>query len=399
MQMPLRFLLLLTVSGSLVVAGHVYLYRRLVRDVTVHPPVRRVGAALVALLALCLLGGRLMAPILPAPVDEAVARLQWFWMGLSLYLVLGVLVLGGVAWGAKRLQGERGAGSQGELQELGVSLERRMFLSRAVAGGAMAVGGGVGAYGTWRAYERPEVSEVVVPLPGLPRTLDGFTLVQLSDIHVGPLIQRRFMETLVEQVNGLKPDLLAVTGDLVDGRVPELGHAVAALGDVRARFGRYFVTGNHEYYSGADAWCSALERMGVQVLRNRNVTVGDAGGGFDLVGVDDWSAGAQGFGGGYDLDVALTGRRPDLPAVLLAHQPRGFEEAVSRGVGLQLSGHTHAGQMFPGTLVTALMWKYNAGLYTHGAGRIYVCRGTGFWGPPMRVGSPPEIVKVVLTAA
>jgi predicted MPP superfamily phosphohydrolase len=203
----------------------------------------------------------------------------------------------------------------------------------------------------------------------------------------------------VRRCNALKPDLVAVTGDLVDGSVTDLGPHVAALRNLGSRFGTFFITGNHEYYSGDEEWCTALEGMGLTVLRNRHVTLGDAGGQLDLVGVDDWSAGVERGRRAYDLDRALAGRNKDRAAVLLAHQPRDFEKAVQNGIGLQLSGHTHGGQLFPGTLFIPMLWPRPAGHFTLGDGHLYVSRGTGFWGPPMRVGAPPEIVKVVLRSA
>ncbi|HLL83251.1 MAG TPA: metallophosphoesterase, partial [Longimicrobium sp.] len=277
------------------------------------------------------------------------------------------------------------------------SPERRLFLARVAAGGAVVAGGGLSAFGVWRAYAEPVVTELSVVVPRLPRTLDGMSIVQVSDVHVSTLIQRRFMDEMVRRCNALKPDLMAITGDLVDGSVEALGHHASALSNLRTRFGSFFVTGNHEYYSGDVEWSAALEGMGVTVLRNRHVTVGDAGGKLDIVGVDDWTG--RGGERPYDFDKAVEGRNRDHAAVLLAHQPRDFEKAVEHGIGLQLSGHTHGGQLFPGTLFIPMLWPRPAGHFTLGDGHLYVSRGTGFWGPPMRVGAPPEIVKIVLRSA
>ncbi|RYZ36754.1 MAG: metallophosphoesterase, partial [Myxococcaceae bacterium] len=215
-------------------------------------------------------------------------------------------------------------------------------------------------------------------------------------IHVGPVIQRRFMDELVRRANALKPDLVAITGDLVDGTVNDLRHSVAALQNLQASAGTHFITGNHEYYWNASAWADALTGLGVTVLRNRHVTVGDAGGAFDVVGVDDWSM--RNGPRGYNLDAALQGRNPDRAAVLLAHQPSNWDVAAKAGMGLQLSGHTHGGQFFPFTLAVSAIWKHDAGLFQDGDRSLYVSRGTGFWGPPLRVAAPSEIVKVTLLA-
>jgi len=278
-----------------------------------------------------------------------------------------------------------------------VDHERRALLLRTAGAGAGLAGVGLAGYGTFRAFHAPEITEVVVRLPRLPASLEGFSVVQLTDIHVGPFVKRRFMDALVERTNLLRPDLVAITGDLVDGSVRHLGGPVAALAGLRARFGTFFVTGNHEYFSGEREWVAYLQRLGVRVLRNRTVSIGDAGGAFELTGVDDWSGGRRRGRPGYDLERALVGRDPDRASVLLAHQPANWETAATRGVDLQISGHTHGGQLFPMTALIGLEWEHSAGLYHRGDASLFVSRGCGFWGPPMRVGSPPEIVKLVLT--
>jgi predicted MPP superfamily phosphohydrolase len=394
MSTPLRFLLFFGVLSLVVVGGHVYLYRRLFRDTAKHPAWRLTGVVLMALLVSIILSWRLLPRLLPTEAAFTVLGLGWLWTGAAVYLLLAVLSLGGArklgAWWKRRAA---------RASPPPVSEERRQFLARASAGVALAASGGVASYGVWRAYHAPVVNEVAVRLPGLPRALDGFTLLQLSDIHVGPLIQRRFMDALVARCNGLKADLVCITGDLVDGGVAELGFAAGALGNLRSRHGTYFVTGNHEYYSGDEEWIEALQRMGVTTLRNRHVRIGEPGASFDLVGVDDWGALRSGFSRGYDLAAATAGRDPSRASVLLAHQPAGWrEEVLKAGLGLQLSGHTHGGQFFPFNLVVSAVWEHDAGLFREGDSHIYVSRGTGFWGPPLRVAAPPEIVKVTLLA-
>jgi uncharacterized protein len=322
-------------------------------------------------------------------------------MGVAIYLVLTLMGVG-VARGLLERLGRRRAPPPPAAPEAPapVSEERRVFLARAGAGVALAATGGLAGYGMWRAFHAPVVNEITVKLPGLPRALDGLTIVHLSDIHIGPLIQRRFMDELVARTNALRGDLVCITGDLVDGGVEELGFAAASLRGLRSRFGTYFCTGNHEYYSGDQEWARALTDMDVTVLRNRHVRVGDAGASFDLVGVDDWTAARSGYPErGYDLAAATAGRDPSRASVLLAHQPAGWrEQAQKAGMGLQLSGHTHGGQLVPGTLVVKAVWEHDAGFFREGDNSLYVSRGTGFWGPPVRVGAPPEIIKVTLLA-
>lgn len=218
-------------------------------------------------------------------------------------------------------------------------------------------------------------------------------------MHLGSFIGHRFLQMLVDAANAQRPDLVVITGDLVDGSVAELGGVVATLAGLRSRFGTHFVTGNHEYESGESAWAHHLDRLGMTVLRNRRVAIGDRGGSIDLVGVDDWSGGKRRGRPGYDLDAALAGRDPARAAVLLAHQPENFEVATARGIDLQSSGHTHGGQVFPMSRLVSLRYPYDRGHFRREGGHLYVSRGCGFWGPPSRIDSPPEIVKLVLTAA
>lgn len=405
--MSVRFFswsLMITAAALL---GHTYLYRRLVGATVRRRALRLAGLAVFVLLTLLLTSRRTIARHLPEALGHGLSKATMIWMGLGLCLVVALLCIDALrlaliaAWRAhKALTASKQATEADRAPSTDASQvdeDRRRFLAQAVAGTAVATGSLVAGYGVFRAFHAPEVTELAVRIPKLPRALDGLTIVQLTDIHVGPFIRRRFMDELVRQTNALKPDLVAITGDLVDGDVPTLGPAVAALGDLRARFGSYFVTGNHEYYSGDEAWTAFLEQIGVGVLRNRRVEIGDGGGVIDLVGVDDWSGGRRRGKRGYDLDAALAGRDPDRAAVLLAHQPANFRVAAERGIDLQISGHTHGGQLFPMTLLIGMHWEHVAGLYREADSHLYVSRGCGFWGPPMRVGSPPEIVKLVLT--
>jgi hypothetical protein len=396
----LRYLAFFAVTGLITILSHVYLYRRIFRDTSGHPGWRKAGLVAMVVLCLLMLGSRLLARVLPTDAVLAVATVGWTWMGVATYLLLAFFTLGGLRFLLHQPRHWRTRKSNPTAPRLAfpppVSEERRQFLARATAGGALLATGGFVGYGTWRAFTPPIVNDVAVRLPGLPKALDGFTIVQMSDIHVGPVIQRRFMDAVVEQCNALKPDLVCVTGDLVDGSVAELGHAVSALSNLRSRHGSFFVTGNHEYYSGDEEWAQALQRMNVTVLRNRHVRIGDAAASFDLVGVDDWGARRSGFDRKYDLEQALAGRDAERAAVLLAHQPSNWREASRAGIGLQLSGHTHGGQFFPFTLAISAIWEHDAGHFEENGRHLYVSRGTGFWGPPVRVAAPPEIVRVTL---
>jgi predicted MPP superfamily phosphohydrolase len=229
----------------------------------------------------------------------------------------------------------------------------------------------------------------------LTRALDGFRIVQISDIHIGPVLGRGFAAALTERVNALAPDLVAVTGDLVDGEVERLRDEVEPFAALRARHGVYFVTGNHDVYSGGEPWVARVRELGIRPLRNERVEIGGAAG-FDLAGVDDhrgdWVRGSS-----EDLGKALAGRDPARAVVLLAHDPGTFRRAATHDVDLQLSGHTHGGQIWPFNFIVRLAVPWVAGLHRTGASQLYVSRGSGFWGPPMRLFAPAEITEIVLS--
>jgi uncharacterized protein len=201
----------------------------------------------------------------------------------------------------------------------------------------------------------------------------------------------------VNTINGLQPDLVAIVGDLVDGTVDELGEAAAPLRDLVSRHGTFFVTGNHEYFSGAQPWLAELSRLGVDPLRNERLTISRGGASFDLAGVNDVTG--RNYGDGPDLAKALDGRDAATPVVLLAHQPVQAVEAAKLGVDLQLSGHTHGGQMWPFNYVVTLQQPFVSGLATVDGMPVYVSNGAGFWGPPVRVGAPPDVTLVELRDA
>ncbi|MGE0547011.1 MAG: metallophosphoesterase [Kofleriaceae bacterium] len=275
--------------------------------------------------------------------------------------------------------------------------DRRQALAR-ITGGVVstAVVGYVGL-GAARALGDPEIVDVPVQLKRLPPALDGFTIVQLTDIHVGMTVRRGFVEDLVRRTNALGGDMIVLTGDFVDGTVDELRDDVAPLGELRARYGVYFVTGNHEYYCGGDAWVAHIRSLGIRVLRNERVEIRRNDGVFDLAGIDDYGARKFAPDHGADVARALAGRDPARCVVLLAHQPRQVHDAARHDVDLQLSGHTHGGQVWPWHyLVSLQQGGLLAGRYTIGSTQLYVSRGPSYWGPPVRVGAPPEITRVIL---
>ena len=251
--------------------------------------------------------------------------------------------------------------------------------------------------GFWNARRTAQVVRVDVPITNLPAALHGFTVAQITDIHVGPTIKTRYLQAIVRRVNTLDADMVAITGDLVDGSVADLGAHVAPLSTLSSRHGSYFVTGNHEYYSGAHAWITELRRLGVQVLMNEHVVLQQGGASLVLAGVADFHADRFDKNHRSDPHAALAGAPLDAGVrVLLAHQPRSAFEAAKAGFDVQLSGHTHGGQFWPWNLFVPMQQPFTAGLRRLQDLWVYTSRGTGYWGPPKRFGAPSEITLLRL---
>ena len=244
------------------------------------------------------------------------------------------------------------------------------------------------------------VVKVEVPIAGLPQELHGYSIAQISDIHVGPTIRRPYLNAIVTKVNALQPDAIAVTGDLVDGSVQRLALHTAPLARLSAPDGAFFVTGNHEYYSGVDQWVAEVRRLGLRVLMNEHVIRRRGGAKVMIAGVTDYTA--QHFDPTHRSDphLAAAGAPDDVDVrILLAHQPRSAPAAADAGFDLQLSGHTHGGQFFPWNFFVPLQQPFVAGLNRVRSLWVYTSRGTGYWGPPKRFGAPSEITLVRLVPA
>ncbi|MFH1809638.1 MAG: metallophosphoesterase [Pseudomonadota bacterium] len=383
-------------------AWHGYLWMRLVREPGWPALATRILTVTLVALALSIPAAFILSRALPYSLSMPLALVAFTWMGLSFYFLVTV--------GAADLLRVAGNGLEalvrwlrsGSGELLLEDPERRQLLARAVGAVALAGAGVAGVGGLRNAMGSVKTKVVEVPLPRLPAALDGFSLVQLTDLHIGNVLGRSFLQAVVERVNGLAPDAVVITGDLVDGSVEHLKALIEPLAGLRSRHGTFFVTGNHEYYSGAPEWEQHLRDMGITVLDNQHVTLAQDSqgrGGLDLAGVPDPTARMLGAQREPDVARAVAGRDVNNPLVLLAHQPKAIDDAVKNGVGLVLSGHTHGGQIWPFGYVVALTQPYLAGLHHHDDTYIYVSRGTGFWGPPLRLGAPAEITRVVLRSA
>ncbi|MET8663107.1 metallophosphoesterase [Streptomyces tendae] len=433
--MVVVFVLVALLMVGVLVTANWYVWRRLFRDTTRAPgPVRRIGAAVIAggwLLAV----GALVAERAGAPfwLQRVLAWPGFLWLALSIYLLLAVLA-GEVVRpllrrflerraAARRADGAEQpaaspaadpqripagtappkepeaseapgtAGTEAPSQGSPLAVpSRRLFVSRIVAGAAAAAAVGTVGYGTYGVLNGPSVKRVTVPLARLPRAAHGFRIAVVSDIHLGPVLGRGFAQKVVDTINSTQPDLIAVVGDLVDGSVKDLGPAAAPLAQLKARHGAYFVTGNHEYFSGAEQWVAEVRRLGLIPLENARTELPH----FDLAGVNDVAG--EDEGQGPDYERALGDRDRSRACVLLAHQPVQIHDAVDHGVDLQLSGHTHGGQLWPGNLIAGAANPTLAGLERYGDTQLYVSRGAGAWGPPTRVGAPSDITVIQLAS-
>lgn len=358
---------------------HAYIGLRLLPDMPVNAVVRSLGALWLAMSFVLVPAGLFAHAIRRQPLSDRVAWAGLLAMGMFSSLLV-LTVLRDVVLLAAALLGAHGAALVGWSALAAPSIAALMTL-----------------IGFINARRLARVVDVDVPIVGLPDALHGFTVVQISDIHVGPTIKRGYLDAIVDAVNALDADLVAVTGDLADGSVARLAPHTAPLANLRARHGAYFVTGNHEYYSNAHAWIAELRRLGLVVLLNEHVVLDHQGAALLVAGVTDYTAHHFDPSHRSDPHAALAGA-PDRVAVklLLAHQPRSAAAAADAGFDLQLSGHTHGGQFFPWNFFVQMQQPYTAGLNRLGGLWIYTSRGTGYWGPPKRFGAPSEITRVRL---
>lgn len=398
-----RLLVFMFVMPILWIALHVYMDRRLVRDAALPPWGKRVARTLVVLAALlpvvAMSSGRLgMPPAIAKPLYMP----GFFLLGMSsivlvLLLAIDIGRLGYAGYGRARLKWF----PRPPAAEIDPAFDggRRGFLAQVANLGVVGTATGVAGIGVLQIDRTPDVLEVDVPIANLPAALEGFRIVQMTDIHVGPTVRGEYLDRCVEVCNGLDADIVAVTGDLIDGFVEQLGPEVASLGRLQSKHGTYFVTGNHEYYWDGLAWCAEMVRLGLQVLDNRHVVIEKDGAQLVLAGITDISAGGMVPAHASDPAKACAGAPTGVPKILLAHQPRSVFAAAEAGYDLQISGHTHGGQYFPMNLLVYLAQPYVSGLAMHDKMQIYVSRGTGYWGPPTRVGAAPEITLLRLVRA
>ena len=407
---------------------HWFVWRRVVKPSMAPGPRRRAVAVLLIAGDAFMVATLLASTRLPREWSALYSWPGYVWFALFFYFIIAVLVLEiprlALRWWVRRdprpadgtetspevspeVSPEAAAEGSPEVSRdvsAGVSAEgspgisRRTFVARSVGAVAGLTSLGAVGYGMPVALGDPELKNVRIRLPRLDSRASGCRIALISDLHLGALLGRSFTERVVELVNSTRPDMVAIAGDLVDGRVEHLAEAAEPLRDLRSTHGTYFVTGNHEYYYRYEEWVEYVRTLGIATLLNERTTIDHHGGLFELAGLIDPNSTVEGIQPGPDLPKTLDGWDRDRALVMLAHQPASLEEVAAEGVDLQLSGHTHGGQIAPFNLLVKALEGSVAGLSRHGGTQLYITRGAGFWGPPVRVGAPPDITVVELVS-
>ena len=376
MRLPTMLLVVMTIVGVF----HAYIGLRLLPALPVGEAGRWAGALLLAASVLIMPMAAASRTIKRQPLSD---RLAWagslamgFFSSLLMLTIMRDIVLGLASWTASD------------------AAYASIAVRSAIAVPVLAVLATL--VGLFNARRRARIKNVDVPIAGLPAGLHGFIIAQITDIHVGPTIKRGYLDAIVDAVNGIGADMIAVTGDLVDGTVHDLSPHTQPLSRLKARHGAFFVTGNHEYYSGEVAWSAEVRRLGLTVLTNQHVVLDHDGASLIVAGVPDHSAHHFDPAQRSDPAAALHGAPDGAPRLLLAHQPRSAQAASEAGFDLQISGHTHGGQFWPWNHFVRLQQPFVGGLDRLGDLWVYTSRGTGYWGPPIRLGIPSEITRIRL---
>jgi len=354
MSKTINFIFFLLISAIIIISIHYYLWNKLFKNTGLTGTIRIIGIVII--------------------------------IGLPIYFIVAMISSQNLSYKF----------SQPLLW--GAYPDRRKFIAKITALGVSSIVMIISGISVINYYKPAFVKKMNISLKELPEIFNGFKIVQISDLHIGQLMTKSTLEKIVNQVNDLKPDIVAITGDLVDGSIKILANEISPLKNLKAKNGVYFVTGNHEYYSGVENWIYEIEKLGINVLSNENfeITKGKAEDKFYIIGVNDHEA--KRFGDKYapDFNKAFSGIEKDKIKILLAHQPVVMKEAAEYNTDLVLAGHTHGGQIWPFNYLVYLQQPYLKGLYKLADTKLYVNQGTGCWGPPMRLGSKNEITEILL---
>lgn len=379
----MRIALFLLVVNAVSIAIHAYVGSRLIGVLPGGSlATKAVWSAIPVLFGLMVAAMFLSRTEHPSLATRFVVATGFVWMGLVFLALVGGLA-GDLAGLVLRLAGAI----------FGQDVSRVSRWIRIACLGSVPL---AAAYGVFQALRPPAIHEVEIPIAGLPPEWDGVRIAHVTDTHIGPILKKSWVEDLVRRVDSAKPDIVVHTGDLVDGSVGGLRDAVAPLARLKGREGTFFVTGNHEGYSGIRPWCDQMRVWGWDVLANQSRILSRGGAKLAIAGITDANEGGIRTGTAPDIAQALADVPAGVPVVLLAHQPRQAFQANGHGVSLQLSGHTHGGQIWPFQYLVKLQQPVVAGFAMVGDVPVFTSRGAGFWGPPLRIGAPAEVPILVL---
>jgi uncharacterized protein len=392
MSRLLMFIIFITVGTLVISLIHYYIWMRFIRDTGIPGDFRLYTSyALIALASMFPIS-ILLSRTLPYQVSFILSWIAYLWLGMMMLLFFSTFmmdVFNGLTFLFYKFKSST--------QNVPMNTERREFLRQSFAIGTSFVVLGMASCGVYTYLTKAKVKKISVKINNLPDVFNGFRIVQISDLHIGQLMTKKTLADIVDTVNALKPDLIAITGDLADGSIHKLKGEITPLQTLKAEYGTYFVTGNHEYYNGVDSWIKAVNDLGIRVLHNENIKIEKGNAFFYLVGVPDHEGKRFGKNHAPDFKKAFSEIDKDAPSVLLAHQPFAVKEASIYGANLVLSGHTHGGQIWPFNYMVYLQQPYLKGMYEHNGSKLYVNQGTGCWGPPMRIGSYNEITEIILS--
>ncbi len=390
MSKTILFFLFFTFAILIVGSIHFYFWTRLVANTLLPDSYKTIGKYIIITLALAIPVSAILSRFISYPYARPLLWISYFWLGIMLLLFV-ILISVDLLKALIYLYSKFASGSNSTADP-----ERRKFLATLFAAGATTIALAAGGIGVFKYYKRAVVKKIYIDLPGLPAVFNGFRIVQISDLHIGQLMTKSRLAEVVEQVNALQPDLIVLTGDLVDGSVEHLAAEISPIKFLRAKKGSFFVTGNHEYISGIEDWLPEIEKTGISILDNKNIEIFEQNDSFYLAGVNDREAKRFNEKHAADFNRALSGLDKTKKKILLAHQPVDVREAANFDVDLVLSGHTHGGQIWPFNYLVYLQQPYLKGFYTYKNTLLYVNQGTGCWGPPMRLGSENEITEIIL---
>jgi predicted MPP superfamily phosphohydrolase len=390
MSKTLSFMLFFSIVTIVVGSIHYYFWIKLIKNTGMPQLWKSIGISVLVVLLLYLLTAMLLSQYLSTKYSQPLLWIAYLWMGIMMLLFITLLftdLIKVILYFYSKFTISN---------EFAVDIERRQFISGLLALGSSAIVLIASGISVINYYSKPFVNKIQITLSGLPKIFNGFKIVQISDLHIGQLMTRSKLEEIVQQVNSLEPDLIAITGDLVDGSIKLLSNEVKPIMHLKAKKGIFFVTGNHEYYSGVENWISEIEKFGIRVLSNENIEINDGNDSFYIAGVNDHEAKRFGEKHAADFNKTLSGLDKNRKVILLAHQPIAVREAAEYGVDLVLSGHTHGGQIWPFNYLVYFQQPYIKGFYAYKKTKLFVNQGTGCWGPPMRLGTKNEITEVTL---